>query len=274
MARLKPLNDFIFQKLMGSKGSEEELKSFLGAVLDRKLKEITILENKTLTPEIIGDKTSILDVRAITDDNTHVNTEVQIKPYKFMDIRSLFYWSKLYSTALGSGKDYEELPNVITINILDFDYRIVKLDRFHTKFHLWEDTERYKLTDAIEIHFIEMHKYRKLEKKDIAGNALHRWLAFLDEQTDEKMIKELINMDTAIKKAHNKLNFLSQDKEFLHQANLRAIALSDYTTAINDAKKEERIKNAISLLNVLDINIIAEKFKLTPEEVETLKEFI
>ena len=50
MARLKPLNDFIFQKLMGEQGSEVELKSFLGAVLGRKLKDITILENKTLTP--------------------------------------------------------------------------------------------------------------------------------------------------------------------------------------------------------------------------------
>jgi hypothetical protein len=49
-------------------------------------------------------------------------------------------------------------------------------------------------------------------------------------------------MDTAIHKANDKLNFLSQDKEFLHQANLRAIALSDYTTAINDAKEEGQVE--------------------------------
>jgi hypothetical protein len=28
MARLKPLNDFIFQKLMGEQGSEAELKTY------------------------------------------------------------------------------------------------------------------------------------------------------------------------------------------------------------------------------------------------------
>ena len=85
-------------------------------------------------------------------------------------------------------------------------------------------------------------------------------------------------MDTAIKKTNERLNFLSQDKEFLHRANLRAIALSDYTTAMNDAKdegkKEERLKNAISLLDVLDINIIAERFNLTSDEIETLKELM
>ena len=72
--------------------------------------------------------------------------------------------------------------------------------------------------------------------------------------------------------------YVSQDKEFLHRTNLRDIALSDYTTAMNDAKdegmKEERLKNAISLLDVLDINIIAEKFKLTSKEIEKLKELI
>jgi len=40
MARLKPLNDFIFQKLMGEQGSEDELKAFLSAVLGRTLKEV------------------------------------------------------------------------------------------------------------------------------------------------------------------------------------------------------------------------------------------
>ena len=35
--------------------------------------------------------------------------------------------------------------------------------------------------------------------------------------------------------------------------------------------KEEKIKRAISLLDVLDIEIIVEKFELTPEEAENLK---
>ncbi|MCL1794989.1 MAG: hypothetical protein FWG34_14115 [Oscillospiraceae bacterium] len=85
-----------------------------------------------------------------------------------------------------------------------------------------------------------MRKFRKLEIKDLANDSLHRWLTYFDEQTDESIIKELMNMDVAIQKTNERLNFLSQDKEFLHRANLRDIALSDYTTAINDAKNEGR----------------------------------
>jgi len=71
---------------------------------------------------------------------------------------------------------------------------------------------------------------------------LHRWLTYFDEHTEEEVIKELISMDSAIQKANNRLNFLSQDKEFLHRANLRTIALSDFTTAMNDAKDEGRLE--------------------------------
>ena len=68
----------------------------------------------------------------------------------------------------------------------------IKLERFHTKFHLWEDTERYKLTDAIEIHFIEMVRFRKLAKKDLINDPLHRWLTYFDEQTDESISDYLL----------------------------------------------------------------------------------
>jgi len=35
MKRLNPLNDYLFQKYMGEKGDEEQLLSFLNAVLSR-----------------------------------------------------------------------------------------------------------------------------------------------------------------------------------------------------------------------------------------------
>jgi hypothetical protein len=62
-----------------------------------------------------------------------------------MDRRSLFYWSWEYSKQLESGQDYHALPNVIAINIVNFEFLPAK--GFHTCFHLWEDTERDLLFD-------------------------------------------------------------------------------------------------------------------------------
>ena len=40
-------------------------------------------------------------------------------------------------------------------------------------------------------------------------------------------------MDTAINRANERLNFVSQDKEFLRNYHLREMAMSDLTTAVN-----------------------------------------
>ena len=60
------------------------------------------------------------------------------------------------------GQDYIDLPNAIVINILDFGF--LPLGDFHTCFHIYEDKHKeYMLTDALEIHFIDMVKWRRLD---------------------------------------------------------------------------------------------------------------
>jgi len=98
---------------------------------------------------------------------------------------------------------------VITINIVNFDN--IKLNEFHTCFHLWEDSHKdYLLTDALEIHFINMKKFRQLKTGDITHNPLERWLTFLDKETPLEIIEEVVKMDTAINKANERLNFVCQ----------------------------------------------------------------
>ena len=90
MERLNPLNDFLFLKLMGEKGSEVQCLAFLNAVLGAKSNRISgsqtfglqpinlikILENRAITADVIGEKASILDVRAETDTGEKINIEV------------------------------------------------------------------------------------------------------------------------------------------------------------------------------------------------------
>jgi hypothetical protein len=56
---LNPLNDYMFLKIMGEKGDEEQLCAFLNAVLGREGEEaivsVEILENKTIAAEVVGD---------------------------------------------------------------------------------------------------------------------------------------------------------------------------------------------------------------------------
>ena len=228
-------------KLMGEEGDEVQCLAFLNAVLSSKSKKpinlIKILENKSFTADIIGEKTSILDIRVETDMGEKANIEVQLKDLHHMERRTVFYWSQEFVRGISKGDDYTALPKVITINIVNFDN--IKLNEFHTCFHLWEDDHKdYMLTDAMEIHFINMVKFRKLKTGDIANNHLERWLTFLDKNTPEEVLKEVIGMDSAINNANEKLSFVSQDKEFLRVYHLREMALSDWTTGINTATEK------------------------------------
>jgi len=276
MERLNPLNDFIFLKLMGEKGVEEQCLAFLNAVLGSKslkpIKLIKILENRTFVADVVGDKSSILDVRVETDIGEKINIEVQLKDLQNMEKRTLWYWGREYTKGISSGGEYINLPKVITINIVNFDN--IKLEDFHTCFHLWEDKHHeYLLTDVLEIHFINMVKFRKLKSKDTRNRPLERWLSFFDIRTPEEELKEIIKMDSAIGKTQERLDFVTQDKEVLREYHLREMALMDWNSGINAAVEKKQIEIAKNSLNKgLPIELIHEITGLDIEIIQSLGE--
>jgi len=233
-----PLNDFLFYKVMGEKGDEVQLLGFINAVLHRtgenQFTSVEILENKTFTPEVIGDKSSILDVRAVLQDSARTNIEVQLRNQQNMDRRSLFYWSKEYTDSLKAGQDYRELPNVIAINIVNYDFPSVR--EVHTCFHLREDRHRdYILTEALEIHYLNMVQYRKQWKNKL-DDPISRWLAWFDMGNGEILAEEAAKMDAAIQAANERMVYVTGDKEAIRAYERRQMALSDYTSTMNYAR--------------------------------------
>ncbi|MDR2679932.1 MAG: Rpn family recombination-promoting nuclease/putative transposase, partial [Tannerella sp.] len=104
--RLNPLNDFLFMKYMGEKGDEEQLQAFLNVVLHKTgndgIVSVKILDPR-LPADIVGNKNTVLDVRAKIDNGTKVNIEVQLRNVGNMDRRSLFYWSREYVKGIRGG---------------------------------------------------------------------------------------------------------------------------------------------------------------------------
>ena len=163
-----------------------------------------------------------------------------------IDRRSLFYWSREYTESLGEGQDYKELPDVIAINIVNFNYPRVR--NSHTRFHLREDLDHdLVLTDALEIHFLNMVQYRKERKKILLDDPLNRWLVWLEPGSPPGLIEEVAKMDSAIEAAIEKLDFITRDKEFLRYYHMRQMALSDYTSSIDYAREEGRAEKALEI---------------------------
>ncbi|MDR1219600.1 MAG: Rpn family recombination-promoting nuclease/putative transposase [Treponema sp.] len=241
MERFNPLNDYLFLKVMGEEGDEEQCLAFLNAVLsdssEKPLRLVKILENRSVSAENLGDKSVAFAFRAIGETETQKNIkaeiEVQLKDLHNMTERTLYYWAREYAAGIKEGEDYSGLPRVITINIVNFDH--IKLEKFHTAFRLREDSRRdYVLTDVMEIHFVNMVKFRKKTNKQI-DNTLERWLMFLDEYATPDTLAEIVKIDPAIAKAQMRLEAVTANEEFRQNYELRRKALSDWTTGVNTA---------------------------------------
>ena len=261
--KFDPLNDYLFYKVMGEKGDEVQLLGFLNAVLgrtgDNRFSSVEILENKSFTAKMLGDKSSILDVRAILQSNTRINVEVQLRNQHNIDKRSLFYWSREYSGSLAVGQDYSELPDVISINIVNFNFPDTR--HYHSCFHLRERSENdIILTNALEIHYLNMVRFRRQGRGKLAdqgqSDPLSRWLTWLDTSSPPELVTEVKQMDAAIQAADERMVYVTGDREAIRAYEMRQMALSDYTSSMNYARdkgleegREERdIEIARSLL--------------------------
>jgi predicted transposase/invertase (TIGR01784 family) len=240
------------------------------------------VENKVLSPDILGAKTSVLDVRAKFGTGTKVNVEVQLKNEYNMDRRSLFYWAWDFTRGFEAGHDYRELPDVIAINILG--YGLFPLDVYHTSFHLREDQHsELVLTSAAEMHFLEMPKFRRFAEKDAVHDPLHRWLRYLDAKTPDRVVKELVEMDPVLERAQKVMDEIQRDEGLLHAYHMYEMSLSDETSRINHAlekglrqgmkqgQKKEKLEIARKLKALgLSRKEIADTTGLTPKEITAL----
>jgi predicted transposase/invertase (TIGR01784 family) len=240
-ARQDPLSNYFFIKLFGEKGDEGQLLGFLNAALERtgndRLVSVEILENKTFSAEYLGDKASILDLRAQLEDGSRIGIEVQLSNLKNMDRRSLYYWSREYAAGIKEGQDYISMAKVIAINIVDFDF--LETDNVHTVFQLRDKKEpELVLTDVLEIHFLNMVKWRRLKGKDIGGDPLHRWLAYFDRASPPELVEEVKKMDPAIQMADERMVYVTGDPEAIRAYEMRQMAIYDLNTSRREGKIE------------------------------------
>lgn len=190
--------DFAFKKLFGTEKNKEITIVFLNAILKRTgrnmIKEV-IFNNVEIGGDYETDKQSRLDILVTTQDGHQINVEIQFANKYDMVNRSIYYWSRLYADQILRGMPYTQLKPTIVINILNFNL-ISKTDLFHTSYHLYEDEERFRIDNVMELHFIEIPKllmHWKEDRLDPWNDVLARWLLLLGmvDQREQTYYEEI-----------------------------------------------------------------------------------
>ena len=237
---LKPKQDIVFQRLF-NKDNKEITKSFVEALLEKKVGEIIINDEKALLGDTIEDKTGILDLELDIDNKEKVDVEIQLVNKKNFTERLLFYFCKLYIKELERGSQYQRAKKVVIIAILDYELENTKeIDKMETLWNLREkDYPEKILTDKIEIRIISLNKVKKEYVKN-NKNKKAQWLMFLDDP-NSKEVFAIMEKNEDIKEAVVKVRKMSRDEAMQRLAFHQQVAMMD-AQAREDYIKEEGIE--------------------------------
>ena len=282
---LPPKVDFVFKRIFGNEKHLNILTSFLNAVLLPQHPIVSVtLKDTTIEKEHLEDKYSRLDVLAITNTGEQINIEIQLRHHHNFSKRTLYYWSKVYSSQLAQGATYELLSKTICINLLDFHY--LPATNYHSIYKVMNIENHHLLSDVFEIHFIELPKLKTFNDIKEIKNKLEAWIQFINAPESE-VVMELSKYETEINEAREELIRLSANPTERALYERRFESLIDKVDAQIHAEKrgEKRgeirgeirgkqikaLEIATSLLDILDDDTIALKTGLSFDEVVQLR---
>ncbi|CAI7663550.1 unnamed protein product [Penicillium discolor] len=256
---LDPRNDFVFKRIFGSEENKDVLLVFLNRTFaesgEQPLTEIVLL-NPYTDKDAPLDKQSIFDIWVKTAEGKLINIEMQLFNKYDIEKRTLYYWSKRYSSQLQEGQTYKELKK--------------------------EDHTGLELSDDLEVHFMELSK---LDDQSVPmEGGLINWLLFL--KGADKSNWEVLQMnEPTLKKAMDTLEFLSQDREARRLYEERQKYLHDEASMIEwatekgiarglvEGEKRKAIEIAKNMLSLgIEVSVIAKASGLSESEVEALKD--
>lgn len=188
------LNDYILKRVFTKNEHSGILEDFLSAILGKKVNKATV-KNAEIPKDSITEKLSVLDVRAEIDGSRVVDIELQVENKYNTKQRGVYYMSKNISTQLLVGEKYQNIKPSIIILILN--YNLYKVNSYHEISHMkLEKTkeenyvnlgytkEEEEATDMLEMHIIELTKYRR--KKNKKYNKKEQWLSIIAGRKGEK----------------------------------------------------------------------------------------
>ena len=270
---LNPKLDYVFKRIFGSAGNEKITKSFLEAITKENITDIKLDCNPITEKDLYDDKISILDIKAKIDNSINCNIEMQIVDRKNIEKRILYYWSKMYTSSIKKGEDFDKLEKGIVILISDYNLeKLSKIEKYITKWNIREEeTPKVILTDMLEIYIIELRK----ASKDLNSSKLNAWLKFINNPEEKPKMDE----SKEIMEARRILQDMSSTKRERYLAEQRekwimdknAIRAAGYDKGKIEGKIEEKIEIVKKMKEKhFELSDIIEMTGLTREEIEKI----
>ncbi|MCL2202622.1 MAG: Rpn family recombination-promoting nuclease/putative transposase [Defluviitaleaceae bacterium] len=232
--KFKMTHDLLFKMLFVK--YPDLLRKLVAVLLDISYDSITkfTIANPEIPPEMLGDKFCRLDINMVVNGQ-RVDLEVQVENEGNYPERSLFIWAKEYSTGIGMGENYKNLPRTIVISILGFN-QFADKEKYHHEFQCLEVTTHAPLTDKMALHFYELKKLPPLAEND-KTNGKDLWLKLFRAETEEDLAAieklEVPEMSEALQAYRH----VAASDEFKEKERMWAKARHDEAQALYNAEQ-------------------------------------
>lgn len=232
-ALLSPLYDWTFKQIFTQETEESNLalKSFISAVLNRKVSTVKVKNNEP--PKETGkQKNMTFDVSVEFDDGEVSDIELQSWKQNYdYGMRAEILVSRLLNNNAKRGTNWKA-PKVYQISVLNFHYQ--KSDKAAIKWYTMQDNQGNKLTDRLNVIFIDLETIRKkygLPEEQLTP--VEKWglfLCYVDHEDKAGFVSDIIKNEEGIMAARKIVKDMSKTDNNWYIQNSIWIAKRDAAT--------------------------------------------
>ena len=248
-------NDYMFHAALQK--NPKVLKSLICSLLRLHPQEIRSIQiiNPIILGEAVDEKTFILDINIVLNDNTLINLEMQVENLYNWEERSLSYLCRTFDQ-LQKGEEYSSAKPVIHISFLDFT-PFPEYPEFYASYQFMNEKNHHIYSDKLTLRVVDLRQIELATAEDQASGLEH-WARLFKASTWEE-IRMIAKEDENLLEATETLYTLNADELVRRQCEARA----DYYRLHNS------INRRMEELLLEKENAVEENKKLN-SEVETL----
>lgn len=256
-------NDYLFRALL--QRSNKTLRGLIGALLHLEPEQIqsAVITNPIELGAYIDEKTFLLDVKVILNNNIVINLEMQVVNEHNWPERSLSYVCRAFDN-LNSGEAYHQVKPVIHIGLLDFTL-FPEHPEFYATYQLLNIKNHTVYSDKLRLSVLDLTQIALATEEDKRYH-IDRWAALFKAATWEEL-KMYAQKDEYIQEASSTIYQLSQDES----VRLQCEAREDYyrrqrSVQLQMEEKDSRIEEQNQQLAQKDSRIEAQDRQLAQKD--------
>ncbi len=265
-------NDYMFHAALQK--NPKVLKSLVCSLLRLHPQEIRSIQiiNPIILGEAVDEKTFILDINIVLNDNTLINLEMQVENLYNWEERSLSYLCRTFDQ-LQKGEEYSSAKPVIHISFLDFT-PFPEYPEFYASYQFMNEKNHHIYSDKLTLRVVDLRQIELATAEDQASGLEH-WARLFKASTWEE-IRMIAKKDENLLEATETLYTLNADELVRRQCEARA----DYYRLHNSInrrmeelllEKENAVEENKKLnLKVQDLSIENDSLKTENNEKDLL----